>query len=187
VSPSLASSSLLFLSFNAFGFLVSALTGSHLHLDLLGTGAFLPATLLPLLSLPVRSLPLSAVSSQLTLSLWSLRLSLFLFYRATILRHDARLADTMSTLPGMFGFWLLSALWGIFCSLPHTLSLHPLASAAASRKVAPPRTFAAAVSAAGFVVSLLGLALEVAADLQKWAFKVRGKLPPPAGGWGAPR
>ena len=134
-SPSFLTSTSLFCAFNFLGFLISIVTGSHLHLDLIGTGAFLPATLLPVLSLPFRTLPLSLLSSQLTISLWSTRLASFLFYRATILRHDARLTETLSSVSGTAGFWFVSAIWGIFCSLPHALAYSPVAKAAKARKV----------------------------------------------------
>jgi len=142
-------------------------TGTHVHLDLLGTGAFIPATLLPLLALK-KPLPASIITSQITITLWAGRLAMFLFYRATILRHDGRLTDTLSTISGSFGFWFVSFIWGVFSTLPHTLSLSPIAKAKAAGSTPPPLV---ALGAVGFVVSIAGLVIEILADLQKWNFK----------------
>ncbi|GMI21229.1 hypothetical protein TrRE_jg4490, partial [Triparma retinervis] len=169
IEPNLASSSSIFGAVNAVGFVISCTTGSHVHLDLLGTGAFIPATLLPLLAAMKRApLPASILTSQITITLWAGRLALFLFYRATILKHDARLTDTLGNLSGCFGFWFLSFLWGVFAALPHTLCLSPIAKAKAARSQPAPFV---ALSAVGFLVSIAGLAIEIISDLQKWNFK----------------
>ena len=170
IEPNFVCSSSIFGAVNAVGFVISCTTGSHLHLDLLGTGAFIPATLIPLLSAMKRvpSLPASAIASQLTVALWAGRLASFLFYRATILKHDARLAETLGSISGCFGFWFLSFLWGVLASLPHTLSLSPIAKAKSFRSQPAPFVL---LSAAGFLLSIAGIAIEVIADFQKWNFK----------------
>ena len=79
-----------FSSVCAAGFALSAATGTHLHLDLFGTGAFLPASVAALkrhLTL-TQGMPisLSLVTSCMVICAWSFRLATFLFYRATILK-----------------------------------------------------------------------------------------------------
>ena len=57
------------------------------------------------------------------------------------------------------GFWFVSALWGIVCSLPHTLGTTS----------SDPGNPIALIS--GTVLFSLGLITETMADLQKWSFK----------------
>ena len=72
------------------GFALSVATGTHLHLDLFGTGVFLPASVAALKKhlalnqgMPIS---LSLMSSCMVICAWSFRLALFLFYRATVLK-----------------------------------------------------------------------------------------------------
>ena len=172
-SPSpLITSAKVFGSVNAAGLLISVLTGSHVHLDLLGTGAFIPATLIPFMRLARSPKPLSAslMGSQLIITAWAFRLATFLFYRAMVLKHDGRLTETLSTFNGTFGFWYLSALWGIFCTLPHVLAMYP--SSLIVKKISAPSSVFAAISSFGFIISLAGLFIEAIADFQKWNFKM---------------
>ena len=57
------------------------------------------------------------------------------------------------------GFWFASALWGIVCSLPHTLGT---TSSVPGNPI---------VLSAGMALFSLGLITETVADLQKWSFK----------------
>ena len=50
------------------------------------------------------------------------------------LQHDSRLTETLSTLSGTFGFWFVSALWGVFCTLPFTLAMKPVTKAPVASK-----------------------------------------------------
>eukprot|EP00523_Entomoneis_sp_CCMP467_P020335 CAMPEP_0168862814 /NCGR_PEP_ID=MMETSP0727-20121128/18632_1 /TAXON_ID=265536 /ORGANISM="Amphiprora sp., Strain CCMP467" /LENGTH=301 /DNA_ID=CAMNT_0008917871 /DNA_START=71 /DNA_END=972 /DNA_ORIENTATION=- len=83
------------IALNALGFVISVATGSHVHLDLLGTGAFAAGAYF--------ALPAAAnfriASSTAAVVLWAGKLASFLFYL----------------------FWFVSALWGIVTALPHTL------------------------------------------------------------------
>jgi hypothetical protein len=91
----LQQSSLIFLATNALGFLISVFTGSHIHLDLLGTGAFALASLPTLLS------SCSRVSlSSAAVFVWGSKLASFLFFRALKVKTDGRLDDTLSTVSG---------------------------------------------------------------------------------------
>ena len=89
-------SSAIFGGANLFGFVISMLTGSHVHLDLIGTGAFALAAIPPLVS---SSVPRVQYSSG-AMALWGTKLASFLFYRALQTGHDMRLEDTLSTTSG---------------------------------------------------------------------------------------
>ena len=94
-------SSLIFLGTNALGFAISVLTGSHLHLDLLGTGAFALASLPTLLS--SASCTRVALSSAAVFT-WGTKLASFLFFRALKVKTDGRLDETLSTVGGTCKF-----------------------------------------------------------------------------------
>jgi hypothetical protein len=90
-------SSLIFAGLNGLGWVISLLTKSHLHLDLIGTGAFAVAGIMPLLA--------GGVFDRVTLSagmmtLWGTKLAGFLFFRALQTGHDGRLDDMLSTVSG---------------------------------------------------------------------------------------
>lgn len=153
-APFAQSSNILLLS-NLVGFLISLATGSHLHLDLIGTGAFSLAAIPSLLSSDVLRVRLSAGA----VCVWGAKLAGFLFFRALKLSHDTRLDETLATVGGTAGFWIASALWGIVCSLPHALGT---TSSDPGNPV---------VLAAGMTLFSLGLVTETLADVQKWSFK----------------
>ena len=89
-------SSLIFLGTNVLGFLISCFTGSHIHLDLLGTGAFALASLPTLLSSSCSRVRLSSAA----VFVWGSKLASFLFFRALKVKTDGRLEDTLSTVSG---------------------------------------------------------------------------------------
>jgi steroid 5-alpha reductase family enzyme len=120
-------------------------------LDLIGTGAFVIVA-----AVTRKNHPLSAAC----VALWAFRLAAFLFYRVQFTHHDARLDDLLSTNVGAFGFWYISAVWGILCSLPHTLAV-----------LKPSKKSSSSVIAFGLLVFLIGFAIETMSDLQKWEFK----------------
>mmetsp|Transcript_21975 Transcript_21975/g.32572 ORF Transcript_21975/g.32572 Transcript_21975/m.32572 type:complete len:350 (+) Transcript_21975:154-1203(+) len=145
----------IYAAVNALGFAISILTGSHIHLDLLGTGAFALASLPTLFS----STCLRVTLSSAAVFTWGTKLAGFLFFRALKVKTDGRLDGTLNTTSGAFGFWLLSFVWGIISSLPHTLGT-------TSTNPGSPITLVI-----GGTVYLLGLATESLADYQKWCFK----------------
>jgi len=153
-APPLLSTAKTLGSLNAIGFGISLATGSHVHLDLIGTGAFTVAAA----TTPGRNV--RSVLSSCLIGTWATRLASFLFYRATKTGHDGRLEETLGTPSGAFGFWLISFAWGWLTMLPHTL--------AAAHKKTPPLGSGAV---AACVLYVLGLATEIAADVQKWQFK----------------
>ena len=150
---------------NVLGFGISALTGWHYHLDLLGTGVFAIAAFV------TRGITLAQQCSAFAVGLWASKLAGFLFYRALLTKRDMRLEDTLSTTSGQVGFWVISFAWGWLVSLPHTL--------AAGVPVAERPPFGA-VHVIGLTLFAAGFFVETAADWQKWLFKAndanRGKF-----------
>jgi len=143
---------------NVLGWGISCATGSHLHLDLIGTGAFVAAA--------VTAFPLQTVAfgraqqlSALIIGAWGTRLAAFLFYRALHTGHDGRLDQTLSTLSGTTGFWCASFIWGCVCFLPHALA------AGLSQQPFGP------LAATGAVLAIAGVGVEALADFEKWSFK----------------
>ena len=145
----------IFMVTNAVGFIISIITGSHLHLDLIGTGAFTVAALPGLLW----SLSTRVRVSSTAVAVWGAKLASFLFLRALKVKTDARLEDTLKSSSGTAAFWIISCLWGVVCSLPHTLGT--TSSNAGSQGAV----------AIGTLLYILGLATETKADYQKWMFK----------------
>jgi steroid 5-alpha reductase family enzyme len=135
------------------GFLVSIFTGSHLHLDLVGSGAFAAATL-PYLWSSVAHIRWSSTA----ICLWGTKLALFLFYRATKVKHDYRLTDVLASTQGTFQFWFITFVWNIMASLPHLIGL-----------TSDRDNTLALVS--GGALYLAGFTIETLADLQKYFFK----------------
>ena len=91
------------------------------------------------------------------IGIWGARLASFLFYRVvnSQAQHDTRLDST-----SMRDFWAASFLWGVICSLPHTIG------AGFTR---PPKIGMLGVGAAG--IACAGILLETVADWQKLQFK----------------
>ena len=143
---------------DAVGFVISVLTGSHVHLDLIGSGAFGLVSVSNLLSSSQSALTQSQKVSSIAVSLWSMKLALFLFYRASRVGHDMRLEETLSTVSGTFGFWFVTFVWNVACSMPYLLGLLSSRSNPLFVNV-------------GTIVYTIGLLLETVADLQKWWFK----------------
>jgi len=156
VPSPLATSAKIFGAANLLGLGVSLATGSHYHLDLLGTGAFTLAAIATAGSDPRQLVSAAAVG------IWSAKLAAFLVYRVFQTTHDARLDDTLASASGAVGFWTISCLWGWLVSLPHTI---------AAATPGPRPSFGRATDRAGLLLLVLGLAVESLADWQKWRFK----------------
>lgn len=135
------------------GFFISIFTGSHVHLDLLGTGAFALAAI-PYLQSSVAHIRWSSTA----ICLWGTKLALFLFYRATKVKHDNRLTDLLSTTGGAFQFWFITLVWNVIASLPYLIGL------------GSDRENSVALVSGGILYSI-GLAIESIADIQKYVFK----------------
>ena len=148
---------------NALGCIISIATGSHLHLDLIGTGAFAIAAIPSLLySLKSKALLRVTLSSSCVI-VWASKLAGFLFFRALKVKHDARLDETLSTADGAVMFWVISALWGIICALPHTLGT--------TSSYSNPFPDPSPTTVIGFAMFSIGFIIETLADYQKWIFK----------------
>jgi steroid 5-alpha reductase family enzyme len=141
------------------GFLASIFTGSHLHLDLVGTGAFAVAAL-PYLRSGVAHIRWSSAA----IFLWGTKLSLFLFYRATKVKHDNRLTDVLASTQGAFQFWFITFVWNVMVSIPYLIGL----SSERSNTLA---------LISGGVLYLVGLTIESLADAQKYFFKQQQSSP----------
>jgi steroid 5-alpha reductase family enzyme len=140
---------------NAVGFLISLTTGSHVHLDLIGTGAFALAALPNIAS----TIPHIQISSWAQ-GIWATKLASFLFFRATQVGHDKRLEEMLLTTKGTFGFWAITLVWQVLCSLPYTMGI------SSSTYMASPL-----VLKAGAMLYGVGLLIETFADGQKYFFK----------------
>ena len=153
----------IFVGANALGFILSLLQPhSHYHVDLLGTGAFGISAAYTLLLCTTTTTAHHRAASATAVLLWSTRLALFLFYRIVQQQgHDQRLTDVLTVPSSAMGFWFISAMWGIICSLPHWIG-----ALAPTPKVASPATLYL-----GLVTFVMGFAMETTADAQKWFFK----------------
>lgn len=142
------------------GFVISIVTGWHIHLDLIGTGAFTLVSVSQMLDMRKRLsvAPVHQVWSSLAVACWSAKLAGFLCYRSSQVGHDRRLEDTLSTIPGMFGFWFVTFEWNVICSLPYLLGL--LSNKCNTLYVQ-----------LGGLIFLTGWTIETMADYQKWYFK----------------
>lgn len=155
---------------NALGFLLSLVTAKQYHVDLLGTGAFAAAAIPSLLAASAAAGAAAAASppqrvlwSAVAVTTWSVKLASFLLYRCINKGGvDARLSEILTVPYYSAGFWTFSVVWGIVCSLPHTLG-------SASRLPGSPFFLKL-----GAVIAGTGLATETLADYQKWAFKNAG-------------
>lgn len=147
----------IFAAVNGLGALLSLVGKTQIHVDLLGTGSFALAMLPVLLAkgAAVTRIKLSAAA----VTLWSIKLASFLLYRIIKTGHDARLTDLFKTFSGTISFWIFSLLWGLLCSLPHTLGT----------TTSSPGNPTALI--AGTVLYAAGLMVETTADWQKWMFK----------------
>lgn len=168
---------------NALGFAVTAVTQSHKITDLTGTASFaLSAIATHAATCRALGTPALAPSRGALLagcvSLWSLRLGGYLFYRVLQVGKDARLdqffqqpGEPLLTGPSNYPlrlafFWTMQGLWSFIGLLPVTAA-HALArSDPATRRLAwGPALIAGLLLFGG------GLALETLADWQKFKWK----------------
>ena len=157
---------LVILAINFLGMIISLFfSGVQYHLDLLGTGSFALASAYIMLT---QSLLQAQLFSSWAIIIWSTKLATFLFYRAMKVKEDARLGSTLSTKPGVVFFWLLSFLWGVISSLPHSLGL---AASSSSYSFSPNGGNNIGFLIFGTFVYIVGLLTETIADYQKWTFK----------------
>lgn len=158
---------LVILAINFLGMIISLFfPGVQYHLDLLGTGSFALASVYIMLT--HHHLLQAQVFSSWAIIIWSTKLATFLFYRAIQVKEDARLGSTLSTKPGVVFFWLLSFLWGVISSLPHSLGL---AASLSSSSFSLNGGNNVGFLFLGTFVYIVGLFTETISDYQKWTLK----------------
>lgn len=156
ITPLVQSISIFTLA-NVLGTILSLVGKTQIHVDLLGTGAFALAALPTLLA---KGAAASRVKlSGAAMAIWSVKLASFLLYRIIKMGEDKRLTDLFASVSGMVGFWVFSLLWGVLCSLPHTLGSTSSAAGTMTTTIV------------GSVLYVIGLVVETTADYQKWMFK----------------
>lgn len=150
-------STAIFALTNLLGCVLSLFGTTQIHVDLLGTGSFCLAALPALMG---KGAALSRVKiSAAAVILWSVKLAGYLLFRIVKLGEDKRLSDLFGSTSGTISFWVFSLMWGILCSLPHTLG------STSSSSGLPVATIA------GSILYVIGIVLETTADYQKWMFK----------------
>jgi steroid 5-alpha reductase family enzyme len=169
---------------NLVGFLISVLTGSHVHLDLIGTGAFAVAAWPYIGNTNNNHQPqLHSKWSARCIFLWSTKLASFLFYRAIRLGHDARLTEQLATVQGMCEFWCITFTWNLCTTLPYLLGMttttnkskqEQKSEASNDHNTATTTTssyYSVCLLLGGAMMFVAGLTMETLADAQKWFFK----------------
>ena len=87
--------------------------------------------------------------------------NIFLYIHHPKPNSRAPCSCTQSACCFLVGFWFVSLVWGIVCSLPHSLG---------TTSPSPGNTSSLVM---GGIVFLLGLVTETKADFQKWSFKMK--------------
>jgi len=152
-----ATSAAIIGTINLIGFAITITTNTHKVTDLLGTGAFAVSAMATfLLGVGGQRVAISTAC----VSLWSVRLAGFLFYRILKTKTDDRLSKVFKTRLEAAGFWTASALWGLLCLLPHSLL-----------SFAPDQPCIGLFGAFAILLWGAGFGLESVADWQKWSFK----------------
>ena len=158
-SPTLLSQQIIF-GLNTAGLGISLLNPHcHYHVDLMGTGAFALSTVPSLVAASKGLVPARITWTSAAVALWSVKLASYLFYRVLQRGGDSRMDDIMENPVYCAGFWSYSAMWGVLCSLPYSMGL---ATTSAGNPL---------LVKAGLGIFGLGLAIETAADYQKWHHK----------------
>lgn len=157
--PTLLSQQII-IGLNVLGFGMSLTQPhSHYHVDLLGTGAFALSTVPSLVAASKNAVPARIAWTSVAVATWSVKLASYLFYRVLQRGGDSRMDEIMENPVYCAGFWTYSALWGVLCSLPYSLGL-------ATTSAGNPLFVKAGLGLFG-----VGLAIETAADYQKWQYK----------------
>lgn len=158
--------------FQAFFYACSTYFKTERLIDLAGTSNI---ALLALLSLYVSSsLSVRHILVSLGITLWALRLGIFLVRRIAVWRRDRRFSHLVCEPVRMAQFWCVQCVWVWMTALP---------AVALSSTAATPFAWSDPVAAVAFLV---GLVLETIADAQKeWARNEKGW--PEKGLWGLSR
>jgi len=143
---------------NWFAFIPSTIFKTEKYYDLIGTLTYVTTIMLAFFlctSFDLRSLVVS-----LMVTIWAVRLGLFLFTRIRRDKHDKRF-ETIKTKPLRFFFtWTLQGTWVVLtsaCALAILTSINQ-----------PGWDVFASI---GFIVWVVGFAIEVVSDAQKFSFR----------------
>lgn len=147
---------------NLAGFFINVIFPySHYHVEMFGTGAFGAAALAILLGGHQHdNLTPRVKYSAMAVTLWSIKLATFLIYRLMSKGgYGPRLTEILANPSTAIGYWFISLVWGVICSLPFTLGT-------TSSSLGNPW-----VLSCGTLMYTVGLITETLADYQKWVFK----------------
>mmetsp|Transcript_23887 Transcript_23887/g.58984 ORF Transcript_23887/g.58984 Transcript_23887/m.58984 type:complete len:349 (+) Transcript_23887:16-1062(+) len=144
---------------NLFGLVFTLTTGSQKATDLVGSGCFAVSALSTFI-IGGQAGDARALASTSLISVWSIRLASFLFYRIMNTKTDNRLSNVFATTTGTVGFWIFSFLWGFLVLLPHSMQTFAKQSVPLG-----------AVGYTSIALGSLGFLCEAVADWQKWEFK----------------
>ncbi|PKS09880.1 hypothetical protein jhhlp_004503 [Lomentospora prolificans] len=104
------------------------------------------------------------------MSVWALRLSIFLFYRILRTGHDSRFDKMRDKFFPFLGFWVFQMLWVWTVSLPVTMGNSP-AVVVPQKSGGAGVAFGTAADIAGVIMFAIGFLFEVVGDWQKFAFR----------------
>jgi len=149
---------------NLGGFFINVIFPySHYHVEMFGTGAFGAAALAILFGgchQRDKNLTPRVKYSAVAVTLWSAKLATFLVYRLMSKGgYGPRLTEILANPSTAIGFWLISLVWGVICSLPFTMGT-------TSSSQGNPWFVSC-----GTLIYTVGLITETLADYQKWVFK----------------
>ncbi|MES1907941.1 MAG: hypothetical protein MHM6MM_000966 [Cercozoa sp. M6MM] len=157
-----AFSAIVAVGVQVLGCIPAILLQTEKFFDLFGSIGFISTTLASLAWFGFGDLCARQWLASAAVLLWTLRLGAFLFWRVHHFGGDTRFVE-MRSQPGKFAFvWFLQAVW-VYVNL---LPLITLLSADACSDYGEPTDYI------GLVVFVLGISLEVVADVQKSRFKL---------------
>ena len=139
-------------------FLPSYLNRTEKFFDLTGSLTYISVTALSFLLNPLKDF--RSIALLVMVTIWALRLGLFLFNRIQAAGEDRRFRELKTSFPRFLNTWTLQGLWVTF-------------SLAAALAVITSETRVGfdAFAAAGIIIWIIGFTIEVVADRQKRAFK----------------
>lgn len=104
------------------------------------------------------------------MTIWALRLSIFLFYRILRTGHDTRFDNMRGKFFPLLTFWIFQALWVWVVSLPVTIGNSP-AVVIPQKSPGGAVSFGMASDIPGLFMFVIGFTLEAVADVQRYAFR----------------
>ena len=143
-------------------FIPSFLYHTEKYFDFIGMVAYLSGILVALLLVYQRDSYLSfrTISLALMVSLWSLRLGIFLFQRIILEKEDRRFREVKHSFSGFLQAWIISAAWVCLT-----------AANAFTAIINNNRESVHLFFSIGFILWTIGFSFEVIADHQKQCFK----------------